>query len=491
MHSRRLALLCVSTSLLACDASESSDADPRAAGRTPIQATRPAPGNTSAPQPSPPPAPSTRPTCSPGSWPIVGQPSALRQQGRAHVLPSGVVLIDGGLPYWSTDYTVFTWPAELYAPPNLNTRLSVHPPQYWLVQSLQLHDGTVLASGRTDMHWPSGVPDVLLRYVPETDDWEKVGTLSSGFSHKTQAMAELPDGRVLLLQEPVNDTQTEFVSLVWDPSTRTTTSTGPCPIHHNAGTLTALPDGRVLYAGGWQGPSNTALRQPTQRAFVYEPRTGQWSETDRMMRSRALHTATLLQDGRVLLAGGTSDGAIFREFTEVYTPQTGRFQHAGDLAHSAYFHHSAVRMPSGEVLLIKGPDTLEPASAELFDPTTLRWWPAAAPPQGYSGEGASVLLPDGAALVVGDTPTITTGRSASASAPSTASTAPRRSEGPRGASGARPRCPRARPRTSPSTSRSPLARVASVASPNTPLAEYTPGSAGLAPQRALGPGGSP
>jgi hypothetical protein len=79
-------------------------------------------------------------------------------------------------------------------------------------------------------------------------------------------------------------------------------------------TATLLPDGRVLIAGGDNGSANLAL------AELYDPATGAFSPTGSMTIARAWHTATPLSDGRVLTAGGGSDVSAILASAELYQP---------------------------------------------------------------------------------------------------------------------------------------------------------------------------
>jgi hypothetical protein len=78
-------------------------------------------------------------------------------------------------------------------------------------------------------------------------------------------------------------------------------------------TATLLSDGRVLVAGGKTASGSMASSD------LYDPKTGTFSPTVPMVTSRAWHTATQRSDGRVLLAGGT-DGSVSDASAEVYQP---------------------------------------------------------------------------------------------------------------------------------------------------------------------------
>ena len=86
-------------------------------------------------------------------------------------------------------------------------------------------------------------------------------------------------------------------------------------------TATLLPDGRVLVAGGYNGAYLAT-------AEIFDPGTGRFSATGSMNEGRSGHTATLLGDGTVLVTGGNGDGWSFLASAEVYDPVTGRFSRA-------------------------------------------------------------------------------------------------------------------------------------------------------------------
>ena len=105
------------------------------------------------------------------------------------------------------------------------------------------------------------------------------------------SVALLPDGRVLLVS-PTG-------AKLFDPATGTLTETGGPTSIRLANTWTALPDGRLLAAGGVG-----AEGAPDATAEVYDPAAGAFAATGTMTEPRSMHTATVLADGRVLVTGG-------------------------------------------------------------------------------------------------------------------------------------------------------------------------------------------
>ena len=119
---------------------------------------------------------------------------------------------------------------------------------------------------------------------------------------------------------------------------------------------------------------------------------------------RAQHTATLLADGRVLIAGGIRGGPGFTNVplasASVYDPATGTFASVASMS-SARFGHSATRLADGRVLIAGGRREIEAlASAEIFDPTTGLFQSAATMVEEREAQAAA-LLPDGRVLLAG------------------------------------------------------------------------------------------
>jgi hypothetical protein len=170
-------------------------------------------------------------------------------------------------------------------------------------------------------------------------------------------------------------------------------------VQHTATLL--LPSGKVLVAGGLVidaagGVSNV------ETAELYEPATGFFVETGSMTTARRLHTATLLPDGKVLLAGGASPAGDRVASAELYDPTTGAFTATGSMV-AARFDHTATLLPGpgGKVLIVGGnlPDG-STASAELYDPGT-GTFTATGPTIIARDRHTATLLQNGKVLIAG------------------------------------------------------------------------------------------
>lgn len=167
-----------------------------------------------------------------------------------------------------------------------------------------------------------------------------------------------------------------------------------------AATITALPNGRILVAGGTRtGPTGAAY---IATSALYDPSTGSWHAAAAMPHPRGNHTATLLADGRVLVAGGEDEsGALAAAY--LYDPAADRWSLAGSPL-SARRRHTATLLADGGVLVVGGTTanggTAYVAAAERYDPATNSWAVVASPTAARTDHGA-VLLADGQVLVLG------------------------------------------------------------------------------------------
>jgi hypothetical protein len=135
-------------------------------------------------------------------------------------------------------------------------------------------------------------------------------------------------------------------------------------------TATLLANGKVLIAGGDQlnRPSLDVVDFATTE--LYDPAAGTFTTAGNMNRARSAHTSTMLPNGQVLIAGGSASGRSLAS-AELYDPITGSFSLTGDMTTPRAFH-TATLLGNGRVLITGGFDgnKVPAATAELYDPSS-------------------------------------------------------------------------------------------------------------------------
>ena len=132
-------------------------------------------------------------------------------------------------------------------------------------------------------------------------------------------------------------------------------------------TATLLPNGKVLVAGG------QAISGITNRAELFDTLVGTWTNTGAMTAKRYVHTATLLLNGKVLVAGGfaAGNGGSPLSSAELFDPAIGTWTPTGSMT-NARGYHVAILLANGKVLVAGGAAS---PSAEIYDPVGGTWKP--------------------------------------------------------------------------------------------------------------------
>lgn len=258
-----------------------------------------------------------------------------------------------------------------------------------------LPDGRVLVQGGGNA---SGAINSAEIYDPSTGTWTPTSNILEGHAGDGGTI-RLADGRVLVCGDAIQPNPT-FTNLceIYDPVAGTWSRTGGMNFvraHHR---MVLLPSGLILALGG---DITTGCYCPQTSAERYNPLTGTWTVTGSMAVARSFPSATLLGNGKVLVAGGSLPGASETASAELYDPVSGVWAPTGSMS-QARFGQTALLLGNGEVLVAYGITNGhgQVTSAELYDPNIGTWSLTGSPSTPLQAQ-MGVLLNNGQALVTG------------------------------------------------------------------------------------------
>jgi hypothetical protein len=330
-----------------------------------------------------------------------GQMQAARYGQTATRLTNGQVLIAGGM-----SSSGVTNSAEIYtlASQTFAAASSAMNVPRWLHTATLLNDGTVLIAGGSSL---SNEPTLNTAeiYDPVAGTFTLlVNTLNTARVGHTATL--LSNGQVLIVGG--YDPSTGLISdaELYDPASQVFIDLGNTnsPRFHHAATL--LQSGQVLLTGGETDPTPSGAYNTAE---IFNPMTWTFSPVSANMTSgREGHTATLLNDGTVLITGGDLPGTGSLGTAEIYNPSSGAFTASSAAMTSPRIFHVATLLNGGKVLLSGGANDSGGASvilntAELYDPVTQTFTATAGNMSTVREHQTATLLNDGTVLEDGGT----------------------------------------------------------------------------------------
>jgi N-acetylneuraminic acid mutarotase len=337
-----------------------------------------------------------------GTWTTTNSMNTAHVSHTATLLPDGKVLVASGNTYFFN----FTNSSELYDP-NTGTWANAA----FVNLERHAHAATLLPSGKVLLTGGSDVAiigphEVAVAPIAPTETYDSTVNPATGAWSNTAPMQNprrgftmtlLPNGKALVAGGMTFGNVVIYSNAeLYDPMTESWTNTGAMNEARVAHTATLLPNGKVLVTGG-SGDQNNPYRKSSSE--LYDPSTGIWTETTPMNTSRDSHTATLLHNGKVLVAGGN----IFpgSPSSEIYDSVATTWTTTGEMNFSRQLA-LAVLLTNGKVLVMTGLEGMtDLATVELYDPATGKWALAGTTTVVDSTYAAAALLPGGKVLLAG------------------------------------------------------------------------------------------
>jgi hypothetical protein len=260
-----------------------------------------------------------------------------------------------------------------------------------------LWSGNILVAGGVTGSRTLQTAEVL---DPSTMGFSVVGNMTAGRNQHTETL--LPDGKVLLAGGSTDSAILDSAE-VFNPANNSFAAVGSMSKHRKSHTATRLEDGHVLVTGG---KSTGDVGLDLKQAELYDPLTMNFSSIAPMNVGRSQHTATLLNDGKVLIAAGRRGGDETAT-AELYDPASGLFSLTGSLRLKRKRHRASLLLDG--TVLVSGGATFQNAhgsgeeptdTVELFRPTTGRFSRVGRMHFGRD-EHESTLFPDGTVLMSG------------------------------------------------------------------------------------------
>lgn len=325
------------------------------------------------------------------TWNGIPPMNAPRYFHTATLLDNGKVLVVGG---YTGSVALNT--ADLYDPVS-GTWTAAHEMATgrYAHTATKLSTGKVLVLGGNDGTNPFTSAEL---YDPSVDSWSSVAVPPMPTARSFHTATRLNNGLILVVGGAIAGGQVTGNTELYDPINNSWTALGAIPalptgryLH----TATLLPsNGKVLIAGGYDGFN------PLNLPKLFDPTTNSWSNAGSMSSVRAYHTATLLQNGKVLVVGGEiGAGGPATASVDSYDPATNSWSGAHALLTGRYLH-SATLMAGGKVMIAGGYTTTATNSVEIYD-SVIDDWVAAGTMASLRFAHATTVLGSGAVLATG------------------------------------------------------------------------------------------
>jgi hypothetical protein len=314
-------------------------------------------------------------TIIPGFWKNAGSlASGVETFTRAALLPNGHAIAIGSDFNDPTDVSNDAHSATINVDANPGVGLST--PDTWtaagasLTGPLQRPTMTLLPTGDLLIAGGmSGTTDQAATYLfneGQTGTVAAAGSLNTARDSHTASLL-FTTGQVLVAGGSSAGAILKSAEL-YDPASQTWTATGAMNSNRFRHTATVLQDGTVLVTGGQSSNSSLSV---LNTAELYDPVAKTWTLVGPMRKAREYQTATLLADGTVLIAGGIGNTGATLNSAEIYNPVSKTFSDTNGQMVVGLNQHTATLLPNGKVLLAGGASAgTEVSTAMYYDPGT-------------------------------------------------------------------------------------------------------------------------
>lgn len=271
---------------------------------------------------------------------------------------------------------------------NINAWFKIHKKVIFIILTIIVITSTYILIPKPNsfvntgnMHYPYATQAILLKngnalilfgsngktevYNPETGKFTISGSMNQLRNDYTATL--LKNGKVLIIGGinsgrsvnasnikigmPISIADTEL----YDPETQQFKYSGKMVIPRQQHTAVLLPDGNVLVAGGvsYTVSNNKWSHKLLSSAEIYDVKTGKFRPTGNMNWPRRFFSAVLLKNGKVLITGGKSDDEDVLYAAEIYDPKTETFTMTNGL-NIARMNHNSIALPNGNAVIIGG-----------------------------------------------------------------------------------------------------------------------------------------
>jgi N-acetylneuraminic acid mutarotase len=319
-----------------------------------------------------------------GQWSAAHAMETPRGYHAAVLLPNGNVLVEGG----TTTGGVVTAATEFYVP-SIDNWVGVQ----FMSHARSGHTATLLTSGKVLV--AGGGTAFSELFDPSAGTWSSTGSMQLQLSDNTAT--KISNGRVLAVGGLNQGTVTATAEIYTESTGQWTYTTSlPAGQQRTDHTATLLRNGQVLVAGGRSGSTYLA------NAYKFNPSNNQWTAAGTLYQPRAFHTATLLPNDNVVVIGG-QNGTGFSGINtfETYNPVNNSWGSQSSATQRTA--HSATMLESGRVLIAGGVASFSLTSAFIFNNAfgTDTWTQSSLATDEETDGDTFTQMPDGTVLIVG------------------------------------------------------------------------------------------